>query len=171
MHCMTKQRNSTMTQSCQWHCPAGASLRVGAFQPKKAGAVKFKREKNWGFVEEEGALMIYYALLPCTVVMEFDTQQPDGVLMRSRACYDDQAAAIEQQTGVQQASCGRHCHTVHPQCCLSTWLTMLRSHPLYCDARCRASMTACTYQLAPAHLRTMSISITCRAGYPKDGRA
>ena len=79
--------------------------------------------------------MIYYALLPCTVVMEFDTQQPDGVLMRSRACYDDQAAAIEQQTGAQQAPCGRHCHTVHPQCCLLTWLTVLRFHPLYCDAK------------------------------------
>ena len=55
---------------------------MGAFQPKKDSAAKFKREKNWGFVEEDGALMIYYALL------------------HSRACYDDQAAIIEQQTGV-----------------------------------------------------------------------
>ncbi len=78
---------------------SGASLRVGAFQPKKESAAKFKREKNWGFVEEEGALMIYYALLPCTVVLEFDLGQPDGVVMRSRACYADQATVIEQQTG------------------------------------------------------------------------
>ena len=124
---------------------------MGAFQPKKAGAVNFKREKNWGFVEEQGALMIYYALLPCTVVMEFDTQQPDGVLMRSRACYVDQAAAIEQQTGGQQSSWGRHCHTVHPQCCLLTWPNLLRSHPLDCDAKCRASMKVGTHQLTPAH--------------------
>ena len=73
---------------------SGASLRVGAFQPKKESAAKFKREKNWGFVEEEGALMIYYALLPCTVVLEFDLGQPDGVVMRSRACYADQATVI-----------------------------------------------------------------------------
>ena len=73
---------------------------MGAFQPKKDSAAKFKREKNWGFVEEDGALMIYYALLPCTVVLEFDKGQPDGVALRSRACYDDQAAVIEQQTGV-----------------------------------------------------------------------
>ena len=122
-----------MAWTSQQRCDAGASLRVGAFQPKKAGAVNFKREKNWGFVEEEGALMIYYALLPCTVVMEFDMQQPDGVLMRSRACYGDQAAAIEQQTGAQHYCCG-HCHTVHPQCHLLTWLTVLRSHPLYCQS-------------------------------------
>ena len=96
--------------------------------------------------------MIYYALLPCTVVMEFDTQQPDGVLMRSRACYDDQAAAIEQQTGEQQSLCCRHCLTVHLQCCLLTWLTMLRSQSLYCDASCRASMKVCTCHLTPAHL-------------------
>ena len=144
LHCMTKQCTSTMTLLYQRHCDAGASLRVGAFQPKKAGAVSFKREKNWGFVEEEGTLMIYYALLPCTVVMEFDTQQPDGVVMRSRACYDDQATAIEQQTGAQQFSHGRRCHALHPQCCLLTWLTVLRSHPLYCDAKSRAGIKACT---------------------------
>lgn len=43
--------------------------------------------------------MIYYALLPCTVAMEFDMGQPDGVVMRSRSCYAEQAAVIEQQTG------------------------------------------------------------------------
>ena len=43
--------------------------------------------------------MIYYALLPCTVVLEFDMGQPDGVMMRSRSCYAEQAAVIEQQTG------------------------------------------------------------------------
>ena len=43
--------------------------------------------------------MIYYALLPCTVVLEFDMGQPDGVVMRSRSCYAEQAPVIEQQTG------------------------------------------------------------------------
>ena len=76
---------------------SGASLRVGPFQ--KSEKLGFKREKNWGFVEEDGALMIYYALLPCTVVLEFDMGQPDGVLLRSRICYDEQAAIIEDQTG------------------------------------------------------------------------
>jgi len=76
---------------------SGASLRVGPFTKKEKSG--FKREKNWGFVEEDGALMIYYALLPCTVVLEFDMGQPDGVLFRSRTCYDEQAAIIKQQTG------------------------------------------------------------------------
>ena len=48
--------------------------------------------------------MIYYALLPCTVVLEFDMGQPDGVLLRSRACYAEQAPAIKQQTGQPQHS-------------------------------------------------------------------
>lgn len=79
---------------------SSAMLRVGAFKSgSKDEAQGFKREKNWGFVDEEGALMIYYALLPCTVVLEFDMGQPDGAILRSRACYDDQAADIEQQTG------------------------------------------------------------------------
>ena len=82
---------------------AGASLRVGAFKKNEKPGIK--REKNWGFVEEDGALMIYYALLPCTVVLEFDMGQPDGVLLRSRTCYDEQAAVIQQQTGA-------HCMTL-----------------------------------------------------------
>ena len=48
--------------------------------------------------------MIYYALLPCTVVLEFDMGQPDGVLLRSRACYAEQATVIEQQTGQTEHS-------------------------------------------------------------------
>ncbi len=75
-------------------------LRAGIFLPKgKDRAPGFKREKNWGFVEEGGDLMIYYALLPCTVVLQFDMGQPDGVVMHARACYDAQAATIQQQTG------------------------------------------------------------------------
>jgi hypothetical protein len=85
----------------------GASLRVGSFQEKKDKA-GFKREKNWGFVEEEGALLVFYALLPCTVVLHFDTTQPDGVSLRSRTCYDDKAAIIRQQTGKPAACLHQH---------------------------------------------------------------
>ncbi len=85
----------------------------------------FKREKNWGFVEEEGALMVYYALLPCTVVLEYDMGQPDGVILRSRACYDDQAAIIQQQTGKGAAHC------IHTTSCtlvtLAAWQNNSRS--------------------------------------------
>lgn len=81
-------------------------LRVGPFKAggKEEAAQGFKREKNWGFVDEGGALMIYYALLPCTVVLEFDMGQPDGAALRSRACYDDQAADIQQQTGTPRSA-------------------------------------------------------------------
>jgi hypothetical protein len=59
----------------------------------------FKREKNWGFVDEGGKLLIFYALLPCLVVVEFAPDTPDGVRMHSRYCYEPQAAAIEAATG------------------------------------------------------------------------
>ena len=94
-------------------------LNVRPFMGKtKKTAPRFKREKNWGFVEEDGALMIYYALLPCTVVLEFDAEKPDGVAMRGRTCYDAEASAIEQHTGrrthitVERAW---YAHSLHPR--------------------------------------------------------
>ena len=59
----------------------------------------FKREKNWGFVDEGGRLLIFYSLLPCLVVVEFAPDTLDGVRLHSRFCYEPQAAAIEGSTG------------------------------------------------------------------------
>lgn len=107
-----------------YFAPSGASLRVGAFQPKKESMGQFKREKNWGFVEEDGALMIYYALLPCTVVLEFDMGQPDGVVLRSRACYTGQATVIEQQTGqLERFTADTPIHVIFVACWLAWFLT------------------------------------------------
>ena len=44
------------------------------------------------------------------VVLEFDMVQPDGVQLRSRTCYDEQAAIIQQQTGAQTC---RHKSRIH----------------------------------------------------------
>lgn len=46
-----------------------------------------RREKNWGFWEEDGKLLILYAVLPCTVVLEFDASRPSELQIRSRSCY------------------------------------------------------------------------------------
>ena len=58
-----------------------------------------RREKNWGFMEEDGVLLITYALLPCTVVLEFTPAQPENVKIRSRHCYVAEAPAILQNAG------------------------------------------------------------------------
>ena len=108
-------------------------LRVGPFKSRsKDEAQGFKREKNWGFVDEEGALMIYYALLPCTVVLEFDMGQPDGVMLRSRACYDDQAADIQQQTGTPPSFALRRLVMFFP-----SWHQALRQH-VHSSGHCAA---------------------------------
>ena len=43
--------------------------------------------------------MVYYALLPCTVVMRFDPSVPNGMTPHSRHCYEQQSANILQHTG------------------------------------------------------------------------
>lgn len=60
------------------------------------------REKNWGFTEEDGVLLVTYALLPCTVVLEFNPAQPKDLKIRSRHCYVSDAPAILQNAGWQQ---------------------------------------------------------------------
>ena len=44
-------------------------------------------------------LLVYYALLPCTVVLQFNPDVEGGLVMRSRACYEQQAASITRATG------------------------------------------------------------------------
>ena len=58
-----------------------------------------RREKNWGFMEEDGTLLITYALLPCTVVLEFNPAQPEDLKICSRHCYVADAPAIMQYAG------------------------------------------------------------------------
>jgi hypothetical protein len=58
------------------------------------------REASWGFVPEKDVLLIYPSLLPCTVALEYDPDIPEGILLRSRHCYEEQAAKIEDYTGV-----------------------------------------------------------------------
>jgi hypothetical protein len=57
------------------------------------------REAAWGFVAEKDALVMYPALLPCTLSLEFDPEAPEGALLRARHCYEDQAPRIEDATG------------------------------------------------------------------------
>ena len=57
------------------------------------------REAAWGFVAEKEALVIYPAILPCTVALEFDPDVPEGALLRARHCYEDLAPRIEDATG------------------------------------------------------------------------
>eukprot|EP00884_Botryococcus_braunii_P008167 jgi/Botrbrau1/17351/Bobra.0015s0095.1 len=61
---------------------------------------KFKREKNWGFVDDGGRLLIFYSLLPCLVVLEFEPSLPDGARLHSRYCYEAQASSIAHATGL-----------------------------------------------------------------------
>lgn len=74
---------------------SAALERRGIFR-RHAG---FKREKNWGFIAEGDALLVYYSLLPCTVVLQFDPAEEGGLAMRSRACHERQAASVVRATG------------------------------------------------------------------------
>lgn len=71
----------------------------GLFLCANRAAWLCRREKNWGFFEEDGTLLITYALLPCTVVLEFVPAKPDNLRLRSRHCYATKAAAILQISG------------------------------------------------------------------------
>jgi len=50
-------------------------------------------------MEEDGVILITYALLPCTVVLELDLANPEALRIRSRHCYMPQAPSILQATG------------------------------------------------------------------------
>ncbi len=62
-----------------------------------------RREKNWGFWEEDGKLLILYGILPCTVVLEFDPLRPSEPSIRSRTCYVLDTVPILQASGKTHA--------------------------------------------------------------------
>ncbi len=69
----------------------------------------YTREKNWGLVEDNGELLSFHVLLPCTVVLAFDlsdgnvTAVNDTAQVVCCACYSDTAEAIAEATGAQLA--------------------------------------------------------------------
>ncbi len=63
-----------------------------------------RREKNWGFWEQDGKLLILYGTLPCTVVLEFDPLQSMEPTIRSRRCQVPQASSILQTAGRSRTS-------------------------------------------------------------------
>ncbi|KAK9830983.1 hypothetical protein WJX81_005385 [Elliptochloris bilobata] len=80
--------------------PSGMAPAAKAESASAERGVDFKREKNWGFVAEGDRLLIFYALLPCTVVLEFDAAALDGVRLADRACFAGSAAATLERTGL-----------------------------------------------------------------------
>ncbi|BDA41016.1 hypothetical protein COCOBI_01-6710 [Coccomyxa sp. Obi] len=65
---------------------------------------EFRREKNWGFWEDNGKLYILYGILPCTVVLEFNPDQPSQPSVRSRTCYVPEMLSILQASGLDMMS-------------------------------------------------------------------
>lgn len=62
------------------------------------------REKNWGFAADAERLLVFHALLPCTVVLAFDLragalQAGASARVESRACFSGAAAATALATG------------------------------------------------------------------------
>ncbi len=63
------------------------------------------REKNWGFAADRERLLVFHALLPCTVVLAFDLGRAGalhagaGARVESRACFSGAAAATALATG------------------------------------------------------------------------
>lgn len=61
------------------------------------------QEKNWGFLEEDGRLLVVYSLFPCTVLLEYDPASDGGVRPYRKICYTNQdgnlPALVLQHTG------------------------------------------------------------------------
>ncbi len=70
----------------------------------------FAREKNWGLLEDGGELLLFYTLLPCTVVLSYDLTLGNATALaataraESRACFGGAAAAIARHTGAQRGA-------------------------------------------------------------------
>jgi len=92
-----------------------ADGRAAAAAAESLSAVagsSFTREKNWGLAEDGGALLVFHALLPCTVTLAFELGGGDGnasaadaggaARVASRACYTDAAEATLAATGARR---------------------------------------------------------------------
>ena len=144
--------------------PSGATPAAKAESASAEAGVEFKREKNWGFVAEGERLLIFYALLPCTVVLEYDAGAPDGVRLADRACFASSAPATLQETG-----CGS------PACCkphfaaAEAWLlvSMLKAEAL--PSRVLLQQAAKTYSLSKARSRP-AYALFCTPGRERVAR-
>ncbi|KAK9841053.1 hypothetical protein WJX81_008184 [Elliptochloris bilobata] len=83
--------------------------RSGAEEAESLSAVEgssFAREKNWGLAEDRSELLVFHALLPCTVVLAFDLNGANvsapgpSAHVASRTCFAGAAAAAATATGL-----------------------------------------------------------------------
>ena len=146
--------------------PSGATPAAKAESASAEAGVEFKREKNWGFVAEGERLLVFYALLPCTVVLEFDAGAPDGVRLADRACFASSAPATLQETGAAALAAAR-CTSQ-----LAVQAGVLR------ESHCRLSISSASAAgickakpdlLATAGLRMYCLHTWPRAGAPHAG--
>ena len=120
----------------------------------------FAREKNWGLVEDGGELLLFYTLLPCTVVLAHDLSLGNATAVaatartESRACFGGAAAAIARHTGARRGA---------------TWAGVAQTHGgpgallQYCSAETERCLFTTFYSARDAQRSTAFI---VRAGYP-----
>ncbi len=92
--------------------PDGRAAAAAAESLSAVAGSSFTREKNWGLAEDGGALLVFHALLPCTVTLAFELGSGDGnasavnaggaAQVASRACYTDAAEATLAATGARR---------------------------------------------------------------------
>lgn len=86
-------------------------------------------EKNWGFLEHQGELKIFYSTLPCTAVYKFDTAAPTAAVLVTEVCYSN-IKRVRPAARLQQ-----HLHLLCMELwgiagqCQQTWLSLCMHAP------------------------------------------
>lgn len=71
--------------------------------------------RNWGLVEDRSELLVFHALLPCTVVLAFDLDGGNASApgasahVATRACFAGAAHGTAKATGARRAACFSAC--------------------------------------------------------------
>ncbi|KAK9805203.1 hypothetical protein WJX72_005882 [[Myrmecia] bisecta] len=66
---------------------AAKQLQMTQQFAKPVLGASFKPEKNWGFLEQDGQLLLIYSLLPCTVIYRVDPTADKGAVFDRSFCY------------------------------------------------------------------------------------
>lgn len=69
---------------------AHRQLKLVQVLDRLPGQAILTREKNWGFLEDSnGGLLVFYSVLPCTVILYYESPRSKVPVLKSGKCYSD----------------------------------------------------------------------------------
>lgn len=72
-------------------CAVSAVQKSVSALPDQCACACIRSEKNWAFLEHGNKLIVFYSLLPCTVMYVFNPKAPKGAVYHSGYCYENHA--------------------------------------------------------------------------------